>query len=91
MDTTWLDNIYKGTTGYVYLWTPQKKLSYPFPVSQTAAMMDKAVALTEQQMDVFYSLGVTRKPLKTIRERVGQLFLWRPQIYIASCAFIDIV
>lgn len=89
MDTTWLDNIYKGTTGYVYLWTPQKKLSYPFPVSQTAAMMDKAVALTEQQMDVFYSLGVTRKPLKTIRERARQEDIYQIGTFWADIDIAD--
>ena len=72
MDTTFLDNLYNGTTGYVYLWTPQKKLSYSFAVSKTAAMLDKAASLTAQQMDVFYSLGVTRKPLKSIRYRAKQ-------------------
>lgn len=72
MDTTFLDAIYKGMSGYVYLWTPQKKLSHQFPVSQTAEMMDKAAALTTQHMDVFYSLGAVRTPLKSIRFRAKQ-------------------
>ena len=71
MDTTFLDNIYSGTTGYVYLWTPQEKLSYPFAVSQTADMLDKAATLTAQHLDVFYSLGVMRSPLKSICRRLS--------------------
>ena len=85
MDTTFLDNIYSGTTGYVYLWTPQKKLSYPFAVSQTADMLDKAAALTAQHLDVFYSLGVMRSPLKSIRYRAKQ-----EEIYQLSTFWADI-
>lgn len=91
MDTTFLDNIYSGTTGYVYLWTPQKKLSYPFAVSQSADMLDKAAALTAQHLDVFYSLGVMRSPLKSIRcrakqEEICQLGTFWADIDIADAA-----
>lgn len=89
MDTTWLDSLYNGTTGYVYLWTPQKKLSYQFPVSQTADMVDKAAALSAQHMDVFYSLGVMRKPLKTIRERAKQKDIYQIGAFWADIDIAD--
>lgn len=72
MDTTFLDNIYNDMTGYVYLWTSQKKLSYQFQATDTAAIMTKAAALSAQQMDVFYSLGSKVHALKSIRDRAKQ-------------------
>lgn len=72
MDTKFFDNIYKGMTGYVYLWTPQKKLSYQFQATDTVAIMDKAAALSNQKMDVFYSVGSKTHALKSIRDRAKQ-------------------
>ena len=89
METTFLDNLYKGTTGYVYLWTPQKKLSYQFLTSQTAEMMDKAAALTAQHMDVYYSLGVTQKALKTIRVRAKQEEIYQLGTFWADIDIAD--
>lgn len=72
MDTIFLDSIYKNIADYVYLWTPQKKLSYQFRATETAAIMAKAEELSTQKMDVFYSLGARHDRLKSIRLRAKQ-------------------
>ena len=48
-------------------------------------MLDKAAALTAQHLDVFYSLGVMRSPLKSIRYRAKQ-----EEIYQLSTFWADI-
>ena len=58
-----LEELYGGVEGYIYLWTLPGKRTYAFATSQLSDMAAKARELSGAKENVYFGIGATQRRL----------------------------